>query len=286
MAEKAPTWRSSKTGEELLKIFSEYMEICIFDTETTGLDSSFDRVIQISGIKIDTKTLDEVARIDLYINPGFSIPEKITEITGITDEFLSDKPSEKEVFPEISAFFGDVYAVSAYNEPFDEGFMKALYGRNGSEFIPAAKCDVLEMSRDLVKKGKTENHKLGTIAHYYGVDEGLTFHNSMDDVIATVRLLKIFKGEYEEIFSGYQEVELVAPSKILSIRFWEGWRGYSRLYVNTDIGTFYFDIRSKVWGVKPDNPYTLDEVDMETLRTLSFKFAGASDEREFSRFRG
>ena len=281
-----PTWRSSKTGENLLNIFANQEAICVFDTETTGLDATTDRIIQISGIKLDAKTFEEISRIDMYINPGYPLPAKITEITGITDAMLADKPTEAEAFPVIYEFFGgESPVIIAYNTPFDKKFVTAMYARNGKTFSPVAESDVLEMSRDLVKKGETENYKLGTIAHHFDVDEGITFHNSMDDVTATVRLLKIFKEKYEELEANKEEVLLVAPEKIFSIRFWEGFRGYSRLYINTDIGTFYFDIRSKVWGVKADTPFSLDEVDMEKLRELAFSYTGATTECEFAKYR-
>lgn len=286
MATKMTTWRSRKTGADFLKLLAEHKEICIFDTETTGLNSATDRIIQISGIKLDTQTLEEIDRLDLYINPGYSLPPKITEITGITDEQLADKPTEDEAFPTIFAFF-DGAAVGAYNTPFDKGFMINLYARQGRTFAPPAECDVLEMSKDIVEKGKTPNHKLGTIANYYQADEGLTFHNSMDDVIATVRVLRIFKEEYKKREANAQEAELVAPEKINSVRFWEGYRGFSRQYIHTDIGTFYFDIRSKVWGIKAsDTPYSLNEVDMEAVRTRAFEYARVANEQEFARFRG
>ena len=285
---KTETWRSKRTGENLLSALSEYDEIIVYDTETTGLNSITDRIIQISGIKLDCKTLEEKDRIDLYINPGFPIPLKITGITGITDSFLADKPLEKEVFPIIYRFFGETPVVSGYNiVTFDNGFMQACYDRHDCAFLPAVNCDVLEMSRDLVKKGETENYRLGTIANYYGVDRDLTFHNSMDDVIATMRLLKIFKGDYEDLLSREKELcEKVNPCEITSVRFWQGYRGFSRLYINADIGTFYYDIRSKVWGIKPDTPYSLEEVDMESLKTLAFQYANVSTEQEFARFRG
>lgn len=288
MATRAKTtWRSSKTGENLLKIFAEHEEVCVFDTETTGLDGDNDRIIQISGIKLNTKTFEEINRIDMYINPGSPLPAKITEITGITDAMLADKPTEEEAFPMIYDFFGgESPVIIAYNTPFDKKFVTAMYARNGKTFSPAAESDALEMARDLVKKGETENHKLGTIAHYFGVDEGLTFHNSMDDVIATVRVLKVFKEKYEDREKNKVDVKLIEPYKVLSIHFWQGFRGYSRLYINTDIGTFYYDIRAKVWGVKPDNPFSLNEVDMERVKELSFKYAGVTTECDFSKFKG
>lgn len=285
MARTTKTWRSSATGENLLKIFSEQDSVCVFDTETTGLNNKTDKIIQLSGIKIDTKTFEEISRIDMYINPECAVSPKITEITGITNEMLADKPTEKEAFPKICAFFEDD-AIIAYNTPFDDGFMQNLYERNGKIFSPAAKSDALEMSRDLIKKGETKDYKLGTIAHHFGVDKGITFHNSMDDVTATVRLLKIFKEKYEEREQNKKDISLVVACKVFSIRFWEGFRGYSRLYVNTDIGSFYYDIRSKIWGAKPDTPFALEEVDMESVKNLAFDYANVTTEADFARFRG
>lgn len=286
MAKKKETWRSRATGENLLKIFEEENEICMFDTETTGLNAQEDVIIQLSAIKIRLPDIEEVDRIDLYINPERPLPAKITEITGITDEFLKGKPTEKEVFSEIFTFFGSEPVVGAHNLPFDKRFMEQLYERNGKIFLPKRECDTLEMARDLIEKGETENHKLGTLAHHYGVDAGLTFHNSMDDIIATTRLLKIFKGEYEEKFANQTPLGSLIVPRVTSIKFWAGFRGFSRLYINTDHGSFYYDIRGKVWGAKDDNLYRLDEIDMESLKASAFKFVGATDEHEFARYRG
>lgn len=288
MATKKPaTWRSRKTGENLLNIFTEESEIIVFDTETTGFKATDgDRIIQISALKLRIPDMFEIDRIDEYINPGFSVSAKITELTGITNEFLSDKPMESEVFPKIFAFFGETPVIAAHNTGFDKRFMEQLYIRNNELFLPKKECDTLEMARDLVPKEEKENNKLGTIAHIFGVDEGLTFHNSMDDVIAASRLLKIFKGEYETRFQDFESPDTLISPKVTSIRFWEGFRGFSRLYVNTDRGTFYYDIRGKVWGGKSDNCYKMEEIDMESLVKSAFDFVGVTTEQEFAKYRG
>ena len=283
---KAKTWRSKVTGENLLKIFAEENEICVFDTETTGLKPlGGDTIIQISALKLKLDDFSEIDRLDMYINPGRPLPPKITEITGITDEFLSTHPLERDAFARIFEFFGTEPVIAAHNTRFDKSFIEQLYERNGKVFLPKRECDTLEMARDLIPKGEIENHKLGTLAHLYGIDEGLTFHNSMDDVIATSRLLRIFKSEYEDRFATLADTPLIVP-KVISIKFWPGFRGFSRQYINTDSGTFYYDIRAKIWGGKDDNCYTIDEVDMETLKESAFKFAGVTTEQEFARFRG
>lgn len=283
---QSKTWRSKATGENLLKIFAEEKEICVFDTETTGFKAlGGDTIIQISALKMRLEDMSEIDRLDMYINPGRPLPPKITAITGITDDLLSTQPFEQEVFSQIFAFFGTEPIIVGHNIRFDKTFMEQLYERNGKVFLPKNECDTLEMARDLIPKGEVENHKLGTLANYYGVATGLTFHNSMDDVVATSRLLRIFQKEYAERFEHIDEHPVVIP-KITSIKFWPGFRGFSRQYINTDSGTFYYDIRAKVWGGKDDNCYSIDEVDMEALKESAFRFAGVTTEQEFAKFRG
>ncbi len=67
---------------------------------------------------------------------------------------------------------------------------------------------------------------------------------------------------------------------VTRISFWEGYKGFSRIYITTNIGEFYLDVRSNVWSVKKGNPYTIDEIDMGSLRKKTFEKAGVSTEQE------
>ena len=155
MADVRECWRNDHVKKEVLKALSEHNEIIFFDTETTGFSSTNDRIIEIAAIKVE-KTIDDkfIVRDSFheYIRPRFPIPEKITEITGITNEMLEDKPFEEDVFPVVYEFFGEAPAIiCAHNTPFDMRFLKSLYNRYGKTIQPMYELDTLEMARDLVK---------------------------------------------------------------------------------------------------------------------------------------
>ena len=283
-------WRSEKTKNAVLQTFGSETELVVFDVETTGFSSEKDRVIKFSGIKflISDGTLTEIKRFDTYINPQFPLPEKIIEITGITDDILKDAPLETEIFPQIKDFFGNSLIVCGHNVAFDIRFMTAMFERYGYSFAVSTTLDTLEMARDIAGSAGCENNKLGTLSQFYGVDYGLTFHNSMDDVIACSRLLQVFYKEYKE----REDERFVMPDshktkvKVKSLRYWAGYRGHSRIYIYTDCGDFFYDVFKKTWGVGKSCFYDIDMIDMEQLRADSLKMANATNEREFARFRG
>lgn len=283
-------WRSNKSRDAVLNIFNSESELIVFDTETTGLSPTKNRVIQFSGIKFDIEggKMVERERCDLYINPREPLPPKITEITGITDEALADAPCERDAFPVIFNFLGKSPCVCGHNTPFDIRFMNAMYERNGCEFLPSVALDTLEMARDL-SDGVSESNKLGDLARHYGVDAGLTFHNSLDDVIACSRLLIVFADEYKSRAESEPKPFLNIPktrANIYKMRYWAGYRGHSRIYIYTDLGDFYYDVYKKVWGKGQNNVYNIEQIDMEALREDALKFVKVADEREFARYRG
>lgn len=275
-------WRNSWQKAAVLKAVNMYPSIIIFDTETTGLDpSKGNEIIELAAKKCvvnPQNTLVEVDRLHLYIKPLAAVSEKIEELTGISNEFLADKPSLEEVFPQIKAFF-DGEIIAAYNTPFDKKFMEASYKRCGHEFSPEHEVDVLIMARDLVPKSEVENHKLRIIASYYGVDEGIRFHSAIDDVEATRRLFEVFIDQY---MNEPEPKGNLVPT-IERVSFWEGFRGFSRIYVETSNGTIYYDIRSKCWETK-NAPIEL--FDMETVEKRILEITRHNTLDEFAHFRG
>lgn len=279
------TWRSRTTRDDLFSAIENTTELIVLDTETTGLGKD-DTIIQFSAQKYTIKDgkISLKESLDEYINPGHPLNPKITEITGITDEVLFDKPFEPEVLSKkIEPFMRGVDTIVAYNTPFDMRFIKAMYERGGMEFNPPFELDVLEMARDLVPKEDTKNHKLITMAELYGVAEGLSFHNAADDVTATALLLQAFIAEYKKQEECSDELQNV---RVFTLNFWEGYRGFSRIYVNTSHGGLFYDIRRKNWCLKPDNPHDIKTLNMEQVRQDCFALAGAANEAEFARYRG
>lgn len=289
---QATQWSNSKrVWEEAKKtlLTSPRREFVIYDLETTGLSKTEDRAIEVGAIRVAyNDTLDEfkeIGSLHVYIKPDKPLDPKITEITGLTDQYLEEHGVSEEdaFFDEIQEFFMDDIVIGYNNANFDNAFMKNMYERYGSTFAPVGVVDVLVLARKALKKGvDVENHKLVTVGKYFGID--FEAHTATEDARATGEIFKIFVAEFKEKeaeASKKPAVELRRP-KLLSINFWEGYRGFSRIYVNTSIGKIYYDIRGGVWAA---TDFDIESLDMEYLEPLIFKEAGCKTEREFAKFR-
>lgn len=119
----------------------------VFDTETTGFDArGDDRITEVGCIEI-IDFLPTGRSFHAYCNPQREVPEKVVELTGLTTEFLSDKPLFKHVADDFLAFIGDSPLI-AHNADFDRGFINAELVRAGHKAIPTPRFkDTLRMAR-------------------------------------------------------------------------------------------------------------------------------------------
>ena len=143
------------------------MREIIFDTETTGLDSREDRIVEIGGVELRDH-FPTGRTIHLFINPnGKKVHPDALAIHGITDEFLSDKPVFAALADEIIDFFGDAHWI-AHNATFDMGFMNAEFARIGLPPIPNTKVvDTLQIAR---RKHPMGPNSLDALCKRYGID--------------------------------------------------------------------------------------------------------------------
>jgi len=111
------------------------MREIVFDTETTGLyPLTGDRLTEIGCVEV-IDCIPTGRTYHTYVNPQRSVPKEVVEITGLTTEFLADKPLFDAVADEFVDFVGDAVLV-AHNASFDQGFInmelkrldKAVYG--------------------------------------------------------------------------------------------------------------------------------------------------------------
>ena len=255
--------RTLKTKNRMLSLFQDDRIIAVIDTETTGINSNKDRIVQFSGKKyrIRDQKMEQIAEMDIYIKAPFPMPEAAMRVNGITDEFLADKPSEEDVVAEICAFMEGSILVG-YNVDFDIRMISALCDRTHTPLQCSGKMDVLEVARDLVEKKEVQNHKLETISKYFGIDEGITFHSSIDDVEATARLLLLFYTMYCE-----QDMHGEGKTKLF-IEYTYFWKGYRKeqagVYVQTNLGKVYFSTYKKEWCSSQLN---LTQIDLDALET-------------------
>jgi DNA polymerase III alpha subunit (gram-positive type) len=101
----------------------------IFDFETTGLDPDRDKVIEVAALKIfEGQVKDEFGSL---IKIEERLPEKITEITGITDDMLQSGGNPLDVWTEFFHFIGN-YALIGHNViNFDRLFLQAAFPKYG-----------------------------------------------------------------------------------------------------------------------------------------------------------
>jgi DNA polymerase III subunit alpha, Gram-positive type len=137
----------------------------IFDLETTGLSSRYDRIVEIGALRVVKGQIKD--RLSLLIHPGdVVISERASQVSGITMAMLKDKPKYAEVHHQIQAFFANAILVS-HNAPFDIGFIKEAFAQEGADFSSPV-IDTLTLSRFIFSEAN--NHRLGGLAKRLNVD--------------------------------------------------------------------------------------------------------------------
>jgi DNA polymerase III subunit alpha, Gram-positive type len=150
-------------------------EFIAFDIETTGLSPSVDRITEIGAVRIVNGEVKD--SFDTFVNPERSIPAKITELTGITNEMVKYAPSEREALERFFQFCGKDAILIAHNADFDTSFIRVAAQRCGFEFSNTY-IDTVPMCRSLLKGIK--NAKLDTVAKYLKLDP-FQHHRACDD---------------------------------------------------------------------------------------------------------
>lgn len=119
----------------------------VFDTETTGFDArGEDKITEIGCVEI-IDLMPTGKTYHTYLDPQRDVPEKVTEITGLTREFLNGKPLFAQVAADFLEFVGDSPLV-AHNADFDRGFINAELERAGFKPVPKDQfIDTLRIAR-------------------------------------------------------------------------------------------------------------------------------------------
>ncbi len=151
-------------------------EYVVFDTETTGFNAAGgDQMIEIGAVKIRNGEITDT--FDELIDPKRPLPEKITELTNITDEMLKGKDSEEEVTKRFLKWAGDAPMV-AHNAKFDISFIEmSMKKYNLGEFNNTV-IDTLELSRTLDQG--FARHSLSALVNRYNIEFDEEGHHRAD----------------------------------------------------------------------------------------------------------
>ena len=214
----------------------------VFDIETTGLSPQKEAITEIGAVKLmDGEVVDTFSKL---VNPNQSIPQKITEITGITDDMVKDAPSIEQILPLFLEFCGK-NPVVAHNASFDVSFIKAAAERLEITFDNPV-IDTVGLSKELFPN--ENKHNLEAVCRRMEVS--LTnHHRALDDAQATAEAfvkMRRIKEESEDLipaeFSVDKNPELLKKPYnhiIILAKNYTGLKNMYKLISKSNLDYFY-----------------------------------------------
>ncbi len=219
-------------------------ELIVFDVETTGLSAEDDRLTEIGAVKLKNRVV--VEEFQTFVNPGMPIPEKNTELTGITDEMVADAPGDAEAVKKFFEFAGSGVLV-AHNSAFDTSFIRGVCERNDMEYH-YADVDTLKLCRAALPNLK--NHKLDTVAKEYKLGD-FNHHRAIDDAkMLSEILMKLFAdasrygkleklGDLNSLLGNIDVKKLPMYHMILLVKNAAGLKNLYKLISYSNLNYFY-----------------------------------------------
>lgn len=168
---------------------SEPPEFAFIDLETTGLDPSEDRIIEVA-VLFYREGATTFSGYSGLANPGVAIPERITELTGITTAMVADSDSTGDVVAKFLDRIGD-RPIVAYNAEFDMRFLRREASRLGRSVKNKSHC-LMEYTKE--RYPNLPRYRLQDVCAAFEIDaptsleQGLSPHRAMFDTERAVRL--------------------------------------------------------------------------------------------------
>src|SRR5690554_4021882 len=161
----------------------EDVPFVIVDTETTGTQAEDDRLLEVAAVRVQGGEIQDT--FSQLINPGRTVPRRITQLTGITTGMVFDQPPAAEVLPRLLAFLGDG-VFTAHNVSFDRRFLNAELERLSLPTIKNQQLCTLRLARRLLPG--LESKGLTALAQFYGIRNEAR-HRAHGDALATAEVL-------------------------------------------------------------------------------------------------
>lgn len=205
-------------------------EYCVLDLETTGISHITEKITEVGIIKI--KNGEVISEFECFVNPEKPIPERVVEITHITDDMVKDAETIDKVIPKIIEFIGNDVLV-AHNAGFDIGFLKYNFEKYGYK-LENTYIDTLRLSKAIFPEFK--KYKLGIIADNLGIKVDVA-HRALDDVKTLVEVFKVMiektkekKGKKIEDFDNCFETDFKNLPSYHAIILAKNYIGLKNLY--------------------------------------------------------
>jgi len=216
----------------------------VFDIETTGFSYHKDTIIEIGAVKVEKGVVTE--RFSQLINPLRPIPPEISELTGISEDMVSDQPSLEEVLPRFMAFIEGAPVV-AHNANFDCSFIRYYCEKLALPFTSLI-VDTLALSRLLLTDIK--KHNLKAVTKYLKIVLN-DHHRAVADAEATSRVFVKFTEmlNEREVFTlkainryfvtNFDFTQLEMSHVILLAQTQPGLRNLYEIVSHSNLNTYY-----------------------------------------------
>ncbi|MCA3248553.1 MAG: DNA polymerase III subunit epsilon [Azospirillum sp.] len=181
------------------------MREIVLDTETTGLDPSKNRIVEIACVEL-LNHVPTGRTFHKYVNPEMEISPEAAAVHGITNDKVKDAPVFGEIAGEFLDFAGDAKFV-IHNAEFDMGFINAELGRLGFEKLPMSRAlDTVRLAR---QKFPGAPASLDALCKRFEIDNShRTLHGALLDADLLAQV-------YLELIGGRQaRMELGAKTQI------------------------------------------------------------------------
>lgn len=163
-------------------------DYCVIDIETTGLNSKYDEIIELSAIKVQNgKVCDTYTQL---VRPIKGVNNFIAKLTGINNDMLKDAPLIKDVIEKYTDFIG-TDTVLGYNVNFDINFIYENLKKHKGKLFLNNYVDLLAIAKRKIKN--LPNYKLATLAKFFELDTA-NMHRGLKDCDVTYKcVLKLEK---------------------------------------------------------------------------------------------
>ncbi len=185
------------------------MRQIILDTETTGLSpENGHRVIEIGCLEMINRRLTG-NYLHFYLNPERAIERAASDIHGITEQFLADKPLFKDIADELVNYIRDAELI-IHNAPFDVGFLNHELKLTKRAYVSLMDyCSVVDTLALARRKHPGQQNNLDALCKRYHVDNSnRTYHGALLDAELLAQVYLLMTGGQSQLFdsTGFSEV--------------------------------------------------------------------------------
>ena len=254
-----------KSIDELHPILLAEKEVVVLDIETTGFSlSTHAEIIEIGAVRLDIERQQVLKKFHTKIRPSnsFSIPEPITNITGITWSDVCDAPYIEDVLPSFASFIGNLPIV-AHNAVFDWcRFLVPMFEMVGLRMHNPAIC-TMKLAKYLYPNRAKNEYNLASLCEMYG--HPITgHHHALTDSLYTASIFLKMISAYRTSFADRTPYIMHSENRLDKSTVWSEnfahlkiskiscFKGQSKrhgpsIYVNTNFGRLCYSVRRHQW---------------------------------------